>query len=386
MTDSIADRYKSRIDSFMSMRLIAAVLVLVGHNFELSSPSTPDPLHHLVGYGMAKVAVDLFFIMSGFMVAGSLLQQNNLPSFAVNRVLRIIPGLTVAVIFCTFIIGISYTTLTLQDYLNDETVWQFLFGKSTVLGVVVTGGGSSLPGVFESNPIPSTDNGSQTNTYPDGGAEPFRGEKGSTWEGGFRVPALIRWPGVVKEGTVINDIFSHQDWLPTFLAAAGEPNIATKLKKGHRAGDATYKVHLDGFDQTDLLAGKGPGKRENIYYFDDNANFNAFRWNDWKIHFGFQMEGWGGPREALNFPRVINLRTDPYETSIDSSLYSRFFADQLWLFVPTQREVGKWLATFREFPPRQATASFTIDRVMQQMQQMMQMKAPAAARGAAAGQ
>jgi hypothetical protein len=162
--------------------------------------------------------------------------------------------------------------------------------------------------------------------------------------------------------------------------------LLDKLKKGHRAGGATYKVHLDGFDQTDLLAGKGPGKRENIYYFDDNANFNAFRWNDWKIHFGFQMEGWGGPREALNFPRVINLRTDPYETSIDSSLYSRFFADQLWLFVPTQREVGKWLATFREFPPRQATASFTIDRVMQQMQQMMQMKAPAAARGAAAGQ
>lgn len=228
----------------------------------------------------------------------------------------------------------------------------------------------------------STDNGSQTNTYPDGGAEPFRGEKGSTWEGGFRVPAMIRWPGTVEPGRVINDIVSHQDWMPTLLAAAGEKDIASKLKKGHRAGDRTYKVHLDGYDQTALLAGKGPGLRQNIYYFDDNANFNAIRWNDWKIHFAFQMDGWSGPRESLNFPRLINLRSDPYETSIDSGMYSRFFADQLWLFVPTQQEVGKFLKTFREFPPRQATASFTIDNMMKQMQQMLQMQAM----GAAAGQ
>jgi arylsulfatase len=225
----------------------------------------------------------------------------------------------------------------------------------------------------------STDNGSQTNTYPDGGAEPFRGEKGSTWEGGFRVPALIRWPGVVEEGTVINDMFSHLDWLPTFLAAAGEPDISAELKKGHRAGNKTFKVYLDGYNQTDLLSGKGPGQRTNIFYFDDNANFNAIRWNDWKIYFGVQWDGWGGPREAFNFPRVVNLRTDPYETSLDSSLYSRFFADQMWLFVPTQQEVGKWLMTFREFPPRQATASFSIDLMMQRMQQMLQMKAMGAA-------
>jgi arylsulfatase A-like enzyme len=223
--------------------------------------------------------------------------------------------------------------------------------------------------------IYSTDNGSQTNSYPDGGSEPFRGEKGSTWEGGFRVPALIRWPGVVPPGTVINDIFSHQDWLPTLLTAAGEPGINAKLKQGHVAGDKTFKVHIDGYDQTDVLAGKGPGKRENIYFFDDNANFNAMRWNDWKIHFAFQMQGWAGPREPLNFPRVINLRTDPYETSIDSGMYARFFGDQLWLFVPVQQEVGKWLMTFREFPPRQPTASFSIDSIMQQMQQMLQMRA-----------
>ena len=223
--------------------------------------------------------------------------------------------------------------------------------------------------------IYSTDNGSQTNSFPDGGSEPFRGEKGSTWEGGFRVPALIRWPGVVKEGTVINDIFSHQDWLPTLLAAAGEPNIGDKLKKGHRAGDKTYRVHLDGYDQTALLSGKGPGKRETIFYFDDNANLNAVRWNDWKIHFGIAWEGWAGPRESLNFPRIINLRSDPYEEALESGLYARWFGDQLWLFVPTQVEVGKWLGTFREFPPRQATASFSIDKMMAQMQQMLQMRA-----------
>ena len=233
--------------------------------------------------------------------------------------------------------------------------------------------------------IYSTDNGSQTNTYPDGGAEPFRGEKGSTWEGGFRVPAMIRWPGVVEPGRVINDIFSHQDWLPTLLAAAGEPGIAEKLKQGHRAGENSFRVYIDGVNQSAVLAGTGPGARSTLYYFDDNANFNALRWNDWKIHFAASWLGWGGPREAFNFPRVVHLRSDPYETSLESGLYARFFADQLWLFVPVQQEVGKWLMTFREFPPRQPTASFTIDRMMQQMQQMLQMKAMGAAMGAPAG-
>jgi arylsulfatase len=222
--------------------------------------------------------------------------------------------------------------------------------------------------------IYSTDNGSQTFTYPDGGSEPFRGAKGSTWEGGFRVPALIRWPGVVKPGAVVNDIVSHQDWLPTLLAAAGEPDIGSKLKAGYQAGDKTFRVHIDGFDQTPLLSNNGPGARHNIFYFDDNAGFNAMRWDDWKIHFA-TSDGWGSAREALGFPQVINLRTDPYETSIDSEMYSRFFGDQLWLFVPVQQEVGKFLMTFRDFPPRQATASFTIDKMMQQMQATLQKQA-----------
>jgi arylsulfatase len=174
---------------------------------------------------------------------------------------------------------------------------------------------------------------------------------------------------------VINDMFSHLDWLPTLMSAAGEPDIAGKLRQGHRAGGKSYRVYLDGYDQSELLAGKGPGQRNTLFYFDDNANFNALRWGDWKIHFALMPQGWSGPREPLNFPRLVHLRSDPYEVSLDSAMYSRFFADQLWLFVPVQQEVGRWLATFREFPPRQPTASFTIDRMMQQMQQMLQMRA-----------
>ncbi|MFT5443252.1 MAG: arylsulfatase A-like enzyme [Myxococcota bacterium] len=221
--------------------------------------------------------------------------------------------------------------------------------------------------------IYTTDNGSQTGTYPDGGVEPFRGEKGTTWEGGFRVPAMIKWPGVVEPGRVINDVMNHQDWLPTLLTAAGVPDVVAKLKKGHTAGGKKYKVHIDGVDQSELIAGTGPGKRETVFFFDDNANLNAIRWRDWKIHFA-TMKDWSSGRQPVVFPIVMNLRTDPFETSMDSGLYARFMADQLWLFVPMQEVVGQWLGTFREFPPRQATASFTIDKIMQQMQTMAAKK------------
>ena len=218
----------------------------------------------------------------------------------------------------------------------------------------------------------STDNGSQTNTYPDGGMEPFRGSKGSTWEGGFRVPAMVRWPGVTEEGGVINGVMHHMDWMPTFLNAAGVPDIASKLKKGYTAGNKKFKVHLDGYDQTELLSGKGESKRETVFYFDDNANLNALRWRDWKIHFATMPNGWAGQREVQNFPIAMNLRTDPFETSMDSTLYTRWMADNLWLFVPMQQVIGQWLMTYREFPPRQPSASFTIDKTLQQMQMMTQ--------------
>jgi arylsulfatase len=218
----------------------------------------------------------------------------------------------------------------------------------------------------------STDNGSQTSTYPDGGIEPFKGSKGSTWEGGFRVPALVRWPGVTQPGGVVNGVMHHMDWMPTFLSAAGVPDIGAELKKGYTAGEKVFKVHLDGYDQKELLSGKGESKRETVFFFDDNANLNAVRWRDWKIHFATMPKGWGGPREVQNFPIAMNLRTDPFETSMDSELYTRWMADNLWLFVPMQQVIGQWLMTYREFPPRQPSASFNIDKTLQQMQMMTQ--------------
>ena len=136
----------------------------------------------------------------------------------------------------------------------------------------------------------STDNGAEKFTWPDGGTVPFRGEKGTTWEGGFRVPMMVRWPGTVQPGTVINDIFSQEDWLPTLMAGVGEPDIKEKLLTGHQANGKTFKAHLDGYNQIDLLSGKGPGKRNEIFYFDAGGNLNALRYQDWKIHFTI-MEG-----------------------------------------------------------------------------------------------
>ena len=225
--------------------------------------------------------------------------------------------------------------------------------------------------------IYTTDNGAQASTYPDAGIEPFRGAKGSTWEGGFRVPLLVRWPGVVKPGSVINDIFHHMDWFPTLARAAGVPDTAAKLKDGMTIDDKTYRVHLDGYDQTDLLAGVADGARETVFYFDDNANLNGLRWRDWKLHFA-SPESWGSDtaRAVYTFPRAIHLRSDPFEQSLDASGYGRFLADQLWLFIPMQQVVGQFLGTFREYPPRQPTASFTIDKALQRMQAAVNSASP----------
>ena len=216
----------------------------------------------------------------------------------------------------------------------------------------------------------STDNGAEKFTWPDGGTTPFRGEKGTTWEGGFRVPQMVRWPGTVEPGTVINDIFSHEDWMPTLLAAAGEPDVKEKLKKGgHRANDKRFKAHLDGYDQTALLSGEGPGARKEIFYFDAGGNLNALRYNDWKIHWTI-MEGAINEayRKTPSWPLIINLRMDPYEVSPDSALYTRqFYADQMWTFVPAQAEVQKFLETFKEFPPT-AGGSLSIDSVLNNLQ------------------
>ena len=214
----------------------------------------------------------------------------------------------------------------------------------------------------------STDNGAEKFTWPDGGTTPFRGEKGTTWEGGFRVPQMVRWPGHIKPGTIINDIFSHEDWLPTLLAAVGEPDVKEKLLTGHDAAGKNFKAHLDGYNQLDLLTGKGPGKRNEIFYFDAGSNLNAVRYRDWKAHFTI-MEGAINEayRKTPSWPLIVNLRMDPYETGPDSGMYIRnFYAETMFMFVPAQAYVAQFLETFKEFPPTKGD-SLSVDAVLASM-------------------
>jgi arylsulfatase len=178
---------------------------------------------------------------------------------------------------------------------------------------------------------------------------------------------------VVRPGTVINGVFSHEDWAVTLLAAAGEPDVKEKLAKGHVANGRSFKVHLDGYDQRELLAGKEPGARNEIFYFDDNGNLNAVRVRDWKAHFA-QPGDWlyGGPPLPLTFPRIVNLRMDPLEAHVnfaESPMAMRWMGDKFWAFVPMQAVVGYFLQSFREFPQRQKSASFNIDQVMKQLEE-----------------
>jgi arylsulfatase len=222
--------------------------------------------------------------------------------------------------------------------------------------------------------IYSTDNGPHMNTWPDSGMTPFRSEKNSNWEGAYRVPAMVRWPGKIKAGTVSNDIMSHMDWLPTLLAAAGAPDIKDNLKAGHKVGDTTYKVHLDGYSFLPYLTGKETkSPREEFFYFSDDGDLQALRYDNWKVVFAQQraqgtMLIWGEPLVKTRVPWIFNLRTDPYErASITSNTYWDWWMDHAFLFVPAQEYVGKFLQTFIEFPPRQKAASFTLDQVMEEL-------------------
>ena len=201
--------------------------------------------------------------------------------------------------------------------------------------------------------IYSTDNGAETVTWPDGGITPFKGEKGTTWEGGFRVPLVVRWPGVINSGTKNNDIISQEDWMPTLMAAIGEPNIVEKLKQGHNANGKEWKVHLDGYNFLPRFRGEvDKGPREQIFYFDQEGNLNAMRWNDWKVHFA-TLEG--AINDAVRFqpawPLVIHLKADPYEHAWEESgMYLRWMADNLWLFVPIQSELERFLGSMKDYP------------------------------------
>ena len=221
----------------------------------------------------------------------------------------------------------------------------------------------------------STDNGPHYNTWPDAAATPFRGEKNTNWEGGWRVPAFVRWPGKIEPGTVTNGIAHHMDWLPTFLAAAGEPEIKEKLLKGDvESLGRTYKVHLDGYNMLPMLTGESDvSPRKEIFYFSDDGDMTALRYEDWKMIFMEQKSPgtfrvWMEPFVPLRVPLIFNLRRDPYErASITSNTYYDWLIDRAFLLVPAQAYVGNFLETFQEYPPRQKPASFSLDQVMERL-------------------
>jgi arylsulfatase len=218
----------------------------------------------------------------------------------------------------------------------------------------------------------STDNGAETFTWPDGGTTMFRGEKNTQWEGGYRVPTMIKWPGVVKPGTVINDIGAHEDMLTTLVAAAGDRTAKEDLKKGRAIGGTTYKVHLDGYDLGPALRGetKEWPRREFIYWTDDGS-VAALRYDNWKITFLKQeAEGlrvWQQPFTPLRAPALANLRMDPFERAEHENAmgYQRWYLERMFLIAPAGAHIGQWLQSFREFPPRQKPGSFNLDRVME---------------------
>lgn len=218
----------------------------------------------------------------------------------------------------------------------------------------------------------TSDNGAEVMTWPDGGNTPFRGEKATNWEGGFRVPMCIRWPGVIKPGTIHNEPFSHYDLIPTFCAAAGEPDIVAKCLTGYAAGAKTFKVHLDGYNLMPFLSGSSnDAPRRDFLYWNDDGELVAVRVQNWKVVFKSQdHEGigvWRQPFTELRAPLLFNLRSDPFERGDTSMEYEKWFFDRSFVVVPSQAVVAKWLESFKEFPIRQKPASFNLDQVMEKL-------------------
>jgi arylsulfatase len=219
----------------------------------------------------------------------------------------------------------------------------------------------------------TTDNGAEAMSWPDGGTTPFRGEKNTSWEGGYRVPLVIRWPGVIKPGNVVNDTCAHEDWMPTLVAAAGIPDVKEKLLAGYQAGSATYKVHLDGYNLMPYLKGEAQeGPRREFLYWTDDGELAALRYNRWKLMFleqrshGFDV--WQEPFISLRVPKLFDLHADPFERAEYEGIdYSHWRIDRIYLLVPAQAYVGKWISSFKEFPPRQRPASFNLNQVMTQL-------------------
>ncbi|MAT70202.1 MAG: arylsulfatase [Planctomycetaceae bacterium] len=284
-----------------------------------------------------------------------------------------------------FFVWVNFTHMHARTYAKPESEgqsgqWQSVYhdvmidhdkNVGTVLDAIKAAG-------IEDNTFVmySTDNGPHMNTWPDAGMTPFRNEKNSNWEGAYRVPCLVRWPGKIEAGSVSNEMISHLDWLPTILAMAGDDQVTDKLLKGYKVGDETYKVHLDGFNMAPYLTGeeeKSP--RESFIYCNDDQQITALRYDNWKLVFLEQrvrgtLQIWAEPFVSLRLPKIYNLRTDPYERAdITSNTYYDWLFSHAFLLVPAQDYVGKFLTSFKEYPPRQKAASFNLDEVMAKLQE-----------------
>lgn len=229
----------------------------------------------------------------------------------------------------------------------------------------------------------TTDNGPHQNSWPDAGTTPFRSEKNTNWEGAFRVPCLIRWPGHIQPGSVSNDVVSGLDWMPTLMAAAGEPDIKEKLLRGHQAGTKTFKVHLDGYNQLPYLTGEEPrSARNRFFYFNDDGDLVALRYENWKVVFEEQraegtMRIWAEPFTSLRVPKLFNLRADPYERAdiTSNTYYDWLMSDGAGVFLAAPAVAAEFLATFKDYPPSQRAASFSIDQIVEKMQRSFEAHA-----------
>jgi arylsulfatase len=218
----------------------------------------------------------------------------------------------------------------------------------------------------------TTDNGAEVMSWPDGGTTPFKGEKATGWEGAFRVPMCIRWPGVIRPGQIINDVCAHEDLIPTFAAAAGEPDLVAKVLKGYTANGKNFKVHLDGYNLLPFFKGEvKESPRKEFLYWSDDGELLAIRVNQWKVAFKEQehtgLDVWKREFTSLRAPNMYNLRSDPFERGPESFEYAKWMADRTFLIVPAQALASQWLSSFKEFPPRQKPASFNLDDVMRKM-------------------
>jgi arylsulfatase len=213
----------------------------------------------------------------------------------------------------------------------------------------------------------STDNGAATNSWPDGGNQPFHGEKGAGgWEGAFRVPVMVQWPGHIPAGYTTGEFMTMEDWMPTLLSMVGGGDIKTELLTGKKAGKMKYKVHLDGYDQSDLVLNKGKTKREDFYYFTE-SKFHSVRYNDWKVLFVDQEKWFRAPQTSLSTPFIINLKQDPFERMIHARGYDEWAENRSWVFGPAGKMVAEFVQSFKDFPPSQESMSLEVGNLSEMM-------------------